>query len=716
MAIAEPSNASSASGSSSAAAIILAYAITIFLSAFLLFQVQPLISKFILPWFGGSPAVWTTCMLFFQLVLFGGYAYAHVLAAWLGSRGQLGVHVVLLLAAAVFLPIVPNETWKPLGDESPTLRILLLLLATVGLPYFALSATGPLLQSWFSDAFVGKSPYRLFALSNLGSLLALLSYPFLFEIYWNSHEQAWYWSGGFLVFAVCCAFCAIWTFVARSRRGMDEPATMAAADRSTARGSTSLARYALWIFLPAMASLMLLAVTNYVCQDVAVVPLLWIVPLSLYLLSFIVAFDHPRWYSRAWCAPLTAVVLFLAAGMYDLPDLLPTALQFDVSFVQELVLYFGALFLVCLLCHGELARLRPPARQLTAYYLSISAGGALGGIFVSLVAPRIFTTFYEWPLGLVGCFLLATILTIFALQQRLKDSRGLAAGSAATLAAAALYGAYWMHDWQSPGGNNTYNARNFYGTVSVLQFDRDDPLEHVYQFRSGSIKHGMQYAHPDKRHIPTAYYGGDSGCARAMKYVSKKPGARIGVVGLGVGTIATYAQPGQYVRFYEINPEVEKIARTHFTYLSDCQAKCEVALGDARLCLEREEPNRFDVLVLDAFSGDSIPVHLLTDEAFRIYKRHLNADGLLVVHITNSFLTLFPVVERLAQEHGFAYTRLYRNADPDRLLNRNDYMILTNDRDFLAANPPEPPKEPERKIDIPLWTDQYSNLFMLLKH
>jgi protein-L-isoaspartate O-methyltransferase len=339
----------------------------------------------------------------------------------------------------------------------------------------------------------------------------------------------------------------------------------------------------------------------------------------------------------------------------------------------------------------------------------------LGGIFVSLVAPQIFTTFYEWPLGLAGCFLLAMGYTVLVVRRRRQSNGGGNFATQAALIATAICGAYLVHDWQCSGGNDRYNARNFYGTVSVRDVDADDPEQHQLQFRSGSIIHGKQYANPAKRRLPTAYYGGESGCARALEYVAKRPDAKIAVVGLGVGTIATYLQPGQSIRFYEINPAVEQIARQQFTYLSDCQGACKVVLGDARLNLEREAPNDFDVLVLDAFSGDSIPTHLLTDEAFQIYKKHLKPEGLLVLHITNSYLRLYPVAEKLARHHGFAYTRIYCEADSSRLLNRNDYLVLTHDRDFLAANPSIPPREPEPHLDVPLWTDQYSNLFMLLK-
>ena len=690
------------------------FALTIFLSAFLLFQVQPLISRFILPWFGGTPAVWTTAMLFFQFVLFAGYSYAHLLTSRFQPKGQVAIHGALLLGAIALLPIVPSAEWKPTSADTPMLRILLLLLATVGIQYFSLSATGPLLQAWFSRVLPSTSPYRLFALSNFGSLLALLSYPVLFERWWSSIDQARFWSGSFAVFALSCGACAFYAFRTATTSGAGGGSTTASNSRTDGNRPTWTQR-ALWIGLPAIACILLLAVTNHVCQDIAVIPMLWIVPLSLYLLSFIVSFDHPRWYSRRWYAPLTVVVLFLAAGMFRLPDWLPESLQPDLSAETELLMYFSMLFLVCMLCHGELARLRPDASRLTDYYLMISAGGAIGGLLVSLVAPNVFKSHYEWPLALLAGFAVAAVLTGLVLRNA-GVFTGRAAGPTRTgfLTLAVVMGVL-IHQWQMPRQQALYRDRNFYGAVAVFEANSEDPLRHEFQFRSGIVQHGRQYADPAKRRVPVAYYSEASGCGRAMQYVVQRPGAHVGVIGLGVGTVATYMKPGQRLRLYEINPAVEEIARRHFTYLKDCEAEYEVVIGDARLSLERETPNQFDAIVLDAFTGDSIPTHLLTDEAFAVYKRHLKPDGLLIVHITNSYLLLHPVAQRLAHHHGFSTTRIWNDSDSKHLVNRSDYLIATTDQQFLDGHPSIPPERPEPEVEVPLWTDRYSNLFSVLR-
>jgi hypothetical protein len=735
-----PSTASSTSPQPGGAAVVAAYAVTIFSSAFLLFQVQPLISKFILPWFGGSPAVWTAAMLFFQLVLFAGYLYAHLSSTYLSPRGQLALHIGLLVAAtalALYTQISPRESLKPTGDEaSPLLSILVVLGATVGVPYFALSSTGPLLQKWFSDAFAGASPYRLFALSNVGSLLALVSYPFFFEVYWDSRQQALIWTLGFAVFAGCCAFCAWWT--SRARRTQTVNPLAAAAPITPADRPPGFWLRAAWIGLPALASILFLAVTNEVCQNVATVPLLWIIPLSLYLVSFIVAFDHPRWYVRSVCASVAiGLLVFLAnyAGfLSQLSRVLNVVLrrsgdqEIDLDSWPLLCgLYFLALLFVCLICHCELARLKPRPRFLTEYFLTMSLGGALGGLFANLVAPQLFTTFFELPLAMLASIVVATLALCGAVRQR--GMVALAGVGAAGLAAL-LAVAYWQVDLrpEDPAAAQItlYRGRNFFGLVRVQERSRHDPQLANFVFHSGQIPHGRQYADPQRRHTTeVAYYGKQTGCGVALDYKLRQSAhCRIGIIGLGVGTIAAYARPGDYVRFYEINPAVLDIAQRYFHYLADCPAPHDVILGDARLKLEQElkqsggQGNKFDVLVLDAFSGDAIPTHLLTTEAFAIYKQHLAPDGLIVAHITNSYLDLYPVVKRLAAEHHLGITRIYRPRESDSLVERTYYALLTTDEQFLKQTPEllvQMPASFQRERDIPLWTDRYHNLFQILR-
>jgi len=707
----------------------LIFASTILVSAFLLFQVQPLISKYILPWFGGSPAVWTTCMLFFQLVLFGGYTYAHLLTRYLPPRGQGIVHLSLMgLAIAMMLPsIAPAATWKPTDASHPTSRILLLLAATVGLPYFVLSTTGPLVQAWFAKTWPGRSPYRLYALSNIGSLAALVTYPFVFEPAFGSDMQAGLWTAAFGLFAILCAVSALWVF--RAPHKSDSTGEEAEADAAgvlvdpgqSVAAAPTVGRRILWVALPACASLMLLATTNYVCQDVAVMPFLWVVPLSLYLLTFIISFDHPRWYRPLPMSLLALVLLVLSAGA---ADNLVSLFKIHTNYLHELALYFNTMFLACMICHGQLVRLRPDPKHLTEYYLLISAGGALGGIFVSLIAPQIFRTHFEWTLGLGMSILLASAVAVreaMAKSSAAGSSTGGIRSLAFGLAAAAICcGAYFLIRGARTSPDSIYEGRNFYGTVAVYEADRDDSKSHRRTFFSGSVAHGKQFVEADKRRIPISYFGEITGIGRTLKYFQPRPDTRVGVVGMGIAVAAAYARPGHYYRFYEINEEVNQIAHKYFTYLDDCEGKYDVVVADGRLALEQElaqgHAQHFHVLVLDAFNGDAPPVHLLTDEAFAIYLKHLEPDGVIVVNITNRYINLVPVVTAVAKRHGLGVTRVMTRYDEDKLLNRTDFMMLSRNQEFLHSNPPLLVAENlQPEYEVPLWTDRYSNLFSILK-
>ncbi len=438
------------------------FAATIFVSAFLLFQIEPLVSKYILPWFGGTPAVWTTCLLFFQTLLFCGYAYAHFSQVWLKPKQQAVVHLILIVVALAFLRVVPSDAWKPTDSLQPVGHILLLLTASVGLPYFVLSSTGPLIQAWFARAYPGRIPYRLYALSNVGSLLALLSYPFFFERIWDVPHQAMFWSWGFWLYAVLCGCAAVaigLAFRAAGRSAFDPNVTelhtanpafsdlanqktrsdqLPSDSESVASERPTLLRQVLWLALPAFASVALLAITNHVCTDVAVMPFLWVAPLSLYLVTFIVAFDHPRWYRPVLMSVFTMAAIYTVAMVYangqsevvlwncGTPGKLAYYKEFghklklplseaereksphaSLGFMTYAGMNFAALLGICMLCHGELFRLRPHPRYLTGYYLMIAAGGALGGVAVSLVAPAVFVTFFEWNLSLYLGFALA---------------------------------------------------------------------------------------------------------------------------------------------------------------------------------------------------------------------------------------------------------------------------------------------------------------------
>jgi hypothetical protein len=671
------------------------YAATIFLSSFLLFLVQPLIARLILPWFGGSAAVWTTCMLFFQVMLLAGYAYAHFLTRRLAaSKLERIVHTVLLLAALALLPIAPGESWKPLGEEEPISRILLLLLATVGLPYFLLAATSPLLQAWFVRSRAGDDPYRLFAVSNLASLLALVGYPFVVEPFLAAREQVNFWSWLFAAFAVLCAGLA-W----RTPRGATDAETT---HRSPA---PTRDRYVLWLALAAAGSALLLAVTNHLTQNVASVPLLWLAPLTLYLLTFIVTFEGGSWYQPKF---LWAFILGAFGVMAWL--LIDQERRFDLAI--QLAVFLPGLFVACFFCHGELYRSRPAPEHLTAFYLTVSAGGALGGLAVAVVAPLVFNGYYELGVGLVAVALLA------ALRFRLLGlvPSVLAAAVLLGVTACAAYDGFRQHE------DVMVAKRGFYGVLRVKEYGTRGEENHLRRLVHGTIMHGEQYLHESQRRMLTTYYQETAGVGLAIgsKRASQQDHPlRVGVIGLGTGTIAAYGRKGDVFRFYEIDPHVLEIARRDFTFLGDSPATIEVALGDARLSLEREQPQGFDVLAVDAFSSDAIPVHLITREALGIFLKHVKPDGIVAFHVSNRFLDLIPVVARIAREQG-AHAVLVRDDPEDEdnsLRSRTDWVLVSRDEKALqAGNIVEGGGAPaDDRPEWRTWTDDYSNLVQILK-
>jgi len=677
---------------------MLLFSLTILVSAFLLFQVQPIIARIILPWFGGSAAVWTTCLLFFQSVLLLGYLYSHWVYRSLRPRLQTIAHLVLLAVSLAVLPIWPAASWKPAGAEDPTLRILMLLAATVGLPYFLLSTTGPLLQAWYSRRYKGAMPYRLYALSNAGSMLALVSYPALFEPMLGAHRQAAIWSWAYAAFLVLCGITA---FSVRD-------AYVAPPAAETGGERVSKSTYVYWIGLPACASILLLAITNHLSQNVAAIPFLWILPLTLYLLSFILCFEGTRWYRRTWFIRLFAVAV---GGMAY--GLAPENENIEIKVM--IPLFAAGLFVCCMVCHGELARLKPHPRRLTAFYVMIAAGGALGGVLVALVAPRVFSGFHELAVGLA----VSAVLVLAVL--RADPESGLAGpwrrpapliAGVLTLALAAYLGV--VSRQRDEGARVT--VRNFYGGLKVNDTTAENDDEPIRRLTHGTITHGEQYLNPKKQNRPTTYYGANSGVGRAIRQQQETGPVRVGVIGLGAGTLAAYGRAGDYWRFYEINPLVLWLANTQFTFLKNCKARVDVALGDARLSLEREPPEGFDVLAVDAFSSDAIPVHLLTREAFVLYFRHLKANGVLAVHVSNKHLDLEPVVKTAADSLQ-KQARVVDTDDED-----NDevfgatWVLVTADGSFFgkpllgkAAAVIHSPRH------VRLWTDDYSNLFRILK-
>jgi SAM-dependent methyltransferase len=673
------------------------YAVTIFTSAFLLFLLQPVMAKQILPWFGGSATVWTICLVFFQTTLLAGYAYADWTVRRLTPRTALHLHLGLLALSIAVLPIVPAAHWKPAGTEDPSLLILGLLAATIGLPYFLLSTTSPLIQAWFARRMPGRSPYRLFALSNLASMLALVGYPFLLEPWTATRAQAWGWSGAYILFAVLCAAAGY----ASLRPGAPaDPATAADAIKTSAdtEPPPTTGRQLLWIALAGMGSFLLLAVSNHITQNIAAVPLLWIAPLAIYLLTFILCFDGTGWYKRDILLSMAAAALGVMAWTLADPGM-------RHELMVQIGVFCAGLFIACMFCHGELVELKPSPRHLTRFYLMISLGGALGSVLVGIVAPLVLPAYFELGFGLAACALL--LLWQVRREPAVYGVLGLVA--VMVTIGCAIWGVVEFYR------STILATRNFYGVLRVQEAGVVDPGSRRTLVH-GTIMHGNQYLSPVLRRVPTTYYTNTSGIGRLLEMLHpRKDPLRVGVIGLGAGTLATYGAKGDVYRFYDINPAVIEIAKRDFSYLSDSDATIETPLGDARLTLERDPPQRFDVLAIDAFSSDAIPVHLITSEALAIYLRHLKPEGVIAFHVTNRFLDLAPVVAALAQAHGLQ-SRLISDDGADGLASKSDWVLLArDDKLFARAELAEFATPIKPRPDWRLWTDDFNNLVQVLK-
>jgi len=645
--------------------------------------VQPIIAKQILPWFGGSAGVWTTCLVFFQSVLLAGYAYAD----WtrrLGARRQAYLHVALLALSLVSLPIIASTSWKPQGDEEPILRILALLVATIGLPYFLLSTTTPLLQAWYWRRFQSVVPYRLFALSNLASLLALLGFPLLFEPAFDLRQLGWGWSFVYAAFAVLCGGVALLSANGAEARKAERPSPLAVKDQVW------------WLVLSAMGSVMLLAVTNHITQNVASVPFLWVLPLALYLITFIFAFDHPRWYVRP---------IFVAAMLLLVPAMAHYIPSLDLRLAAPLFLV--GLFFACMFCHGELARTKPDPAHLTRFYLMISIGGALGAVLVAIIAPLTLPGYFEIGIALV------VLSVIVALRLRSHALLGAIAISVATLVMV-VKAAY---DYSQ---GMRVMERDFYGVVRTA--DHPDPVPYRSMYHGG-IMHGGQLLGDSFRNTPADYFSPGSGYGRVFttwREIEPRRKLSVGVIGLGAGVLGAWMKPGDSLVFYEISPRVVDIARREFTYLADTAAHTEVILGDGRLSLEREPPRGYDVMGIDAFSGDSIPMHLITREAMALYVKHLKPDGVIVFQATNRFIDLLPVVKRLAEEFGMEAVNISDSPDvvdgPQYWYSATDQVIVTRNQKLLnSAHIDEASEEIEDRPGLATFTDSHHNLLRILK-
>ena len=685
--------------------ITVIYGATMGLAGFLLFQVQPVMAKYILPWFGGSAATWIVCMLFFQLALLAGYAFAYTITRPLSLAWQVLLQVALLTFVLLLLPITPSEGWKPKDAGDPTWRIMLLLSASVGAPYALLATTSPLLQRWLTHLPIRIEISRLFAVSNLGSFLGLLSYPFIVERVWSSQEQTSLWSGLFAVYAGLFGVCAWIAW----RTGSGSASDTVAPSPDVKRGGSAFQ----WIGYSAAGSVMLLATTNQITQWSAVIPFLWIAPLSLYLLTFVAAFGRQNHYRRT---PYAIAFLLTAGVSFALPTPDTAA-----SLIGGVIVQCAAMFTGCMICHAEMVRLQPEASRLPSFYLASAFGGVIGGILVALIAPMLLADYWEQSIivALVAAVAVRLALAELNASQRFWRAALLVSGGLFLTGLAAQMAAEYTLSKELVA-----RIRNFYGVVSVARDTEDDPAEASLVMRQAGVDQGSQFLASDRRKEPACAFTIESAVGQAIRLNAKRradPGAhiRIGVVGLGAGMLAALGRPGDVMRYYELNPAVKKLVDRHFSFVRDSEAKVEVVLGDGRLLLEREaeggRSQNYDVIVMNAFRGASPPMHLMTKEAFDIYLRHLKPNGVLAINFELDTLEVAPLHRGLAAASGLDVNWV-ETASEDGCEDPISWALYTRDKDFW--------KEPEVKAAISpwrdnsqsrlLWTDRNSNLMSIV--
>jgi spermidine synthase len=673
----------------------LLYAVTIFVSAFLLFQVQPMIAKMILPWFGGAASVWITCMLFFQLALLAGYIYAHLLINHLKPVGQRLIHVVFICASLLLLPVTPDRDLRIMENVDPVLHLLILLITSVGLPYFLLSTTSPLLQSWYAGQFRKAIPYRLFALSNFSSLLGLMAYPIIVEPYLTLSGQSTIWSWSYALFALTCIIAAL---MGMKHRHVGKPNAESMISESALEATPPGAgENLMWFLLSTCSSVMLLSTTNYITQNVASIPFLWILPLALYLLSFTLCFDRSGWYSRRWYV----WIITLAVGLMTI---VIAKFEHNFDMTLSILLFCSGLFLCCMFCHGELAARKPAPGFLTGFYLMIAVGGAAGGALVGIVVPMVLSGPFELSMALNACALL--LLAVHFRKRPLTDivCSALVIGTLGCTV-------YFIHSFTTRAH---LLARDFYGAMKVDIVNEGKEKEYRLLIH-GTVAHGIQFTDPELRNGHFSYYSESSGIGLAMNNL--RPGPRhIGIIGLGAGAISSYAREGDIFRFYEIDPLVEKVARQEFTYLSDCRGKVDIVIGDGRLSLEKEDGGKFDLLVVDAFSSDAIPVHLLTIEAMKLYFSRLKPDGILAVHISNRHLNLALVMERASSELNVQSVFIRAPGNSEKMIYTSDWVLMAaGNKLYDIFNFKKVAPDHKAQARIGLWTDDYSNLVRILR-
>jgi hypothetical protein len=689
-------------------------ACVVFLSAFLLFQIQPIIAKVILPLHGGTAAVWTTCMMFFQIVLLAGYAWAH----YCQSVNGRAVHLALLFGAVVCaFWLLPHTTQLIKHPQlSPNLgmntEIVLTLAVYIGLPFFVLASTGPLVQSWLGNSVSKNKTYRLYAYSNAGSMLGLLTYPFVIERLCGVTQQIRLWTVGFALFSTGLTIIAIKSRRQKIERKFDHTETHLSATQPPGKAKSLVAKGIFWVILAMTSSMLLLSTTNYLCQEVTSSPLLWIVPLSLYLLSFIICFDSPRWY-----VPQVWTITFGAAAVSAI-------ILIHLGSFAGLGLQVAGLSLVCfsgsMVCHGELAATKPNTERLTAFYLYVALGGALGGVFVSLAAPVLFVGFYEFQISLIltgGLSLLNVARHHFYSEQRI-ELRGLRLSTVAVIATLllSLLSSFWSLSeefkiWKSDGV--IFYGRNEYGLTRVVV------NANTRNFISGRTVHGTQLIDPDLELKRAGYYREGSGVEVAfegMRAIDEEGELKIAVLGLGAGAMATWFNEGDEVDFYEINPMVVEVAKNYFSFLDKSPGKKEVFVGDGRIELQRRkrsESGKYDLIFMDAFASDSIPVHLLTEEAVGVYLENLNRKGVIVFHITNHFVDLRPIVLHHIDQQQLRYTYIQHQPASDSA--KTEWIIVGREPSFFESDVVRPLTVELTGVRPIGWTDDFASVVSQLK-
>jgi hypothetical protein len=748
--------------------LLFVFTISMFVSATLLFLVEPMLAKMALPLLGGTPAVWNTCLVFFQAVLLAGYLYGYAAIRWLGRRTQIAVHVALALTILAVLPPRIPAGWEPPATSNPVFAILAMLSIAVGLPFFLLSSSTPILQRWFAQSGhrSANDPYFLYAAGNAGSLVGLLGYPFLLEPWLRLGEQSYLWSYGYVVFVILTIACGTLSWHAKAGTEVIDAGASNGAVESAPRAPWG--QRLRWIALAFVPSSLMMGVTTALTTDVPAIPLFWVLPLALYLLSFVLVFASRPPISHAWLVRRLPFLILIT--------LWPTVSKINLPYWAVFPLYLITLFAVAMVCHGELARGRPQVGRLTEFYLWISFGGVLGGIFNSLIAPVVFSTVVEFPLALIlaaalmpslaqkqgpaatsakarrndllaplalGLSMAAVITALSHLAVR--QSRPLeigvyillfgysmvwclsfgkrplrfAAGLIALAAASSLYhGAY---------GEFLLKERSFFGVLRVA----NDPAGKLRYLFHGVVVHGIQCLDPARSREPLAYFtkSGPAGSILRATQAKTYHGSageviqpRWAVVGLGAGSMACYLQPGESLTFYEIDPAVERIAADprYFTFLSQCAPEVKTVLGDARLKLRDAADGSYDLFVVDAFSGDTIPMHLVTREALALYLRKLAPGGMLAFHISNNHLKLAPIFGALARDAG-----LLCLMDDDTVLTHEEFdqgkyasqwVVMARSRADLGALATDPRWVPINvPSGTPVWTDDYSNLLRIIK-